>query len=170
MSDPAALLAQGLPGVFGAGAVVSGLKRLSGGASQETWAFELQQGGASRALILRRAPAGHRQRGSDGPGLAAEAELIRQSAAAGAPAPEVVAVLQPGHGQIICLIKPQFELTREDVGRGGIVRDPALHQRAVDKIRLFIEEHTLLQWKGVMESPIKGTDGNVEFLAWIGPA
>ena len=81
----------------------------------------------------------------------------------------VLRVLHPGHGQIICLIKPQFELTREDVGRGGIVRDPALHQRAVDKIRLWIEEHTLLQWKGVMESPIKGTDGNVEFLAWIGP-
>jgi len=98
MSDPAALLSQGLTGVFGPGAVVSGLKRLSGGASQETWAFELQQGGACRPLILRRAPAGHRQRGSDGPGLAAEAELIRQSAAAGAPAPEVVAVLQPGHG------------------------------------------------------------------------
>jgi len=100
MSDPAALptLAVGLAGVFGPGAVVQGLKRLSGGASQETWAFELVQGGHTRPLILRRAPAGHSQRGSGGPGLAAEAELIRQSAAAGAPAPEVVAVLQPEHG------------------------------------------------------------------------
>ena len=81
----------------------------------------------------------------------------------------VMRVLDPQHGQIICLIKPQFELTREDVGRGGIVRDPALHQRAVDKIRLWVEEHTFMQWKAVMASPIKGTDGNVEFLAWIGP-
>ena len=97
MSDPAAL-SQGLAGVFGPGAVVQGLKRLSGGASQETWAFELVQGGHTRPLILRRAPAGHSQRGSGGPGLAAEADLIRQSAAAGAPAPEVVAVLQPEHG------------------------------------------------------------------------
>lgn len=98
MSEPAAGLSQGLAGVFGPGAVVQGLKRLSGGASQETWAFELAQGGGTRPLILRRAPAGHQQRGSDGPGLAAEAELIRQSAAAGAPAPEVVAVLRPEHG------------------------------------------------------------------------
>jgi 23S rRNA (cytidine1920-2'-O)/16S rRNA (cytidine1409-2'-O)-methyltransferase len=81
----------------------------------------------------------------------------------------VIRTLEPTRGQIICLIKPQFELTREDVGKGGIVRDPALHQRAVNKIRLFIEEHTELKWKNVMESPIKGTDGNVEFLALIGP-
>jgi 23S rRNA (cytidine1920-2'-O)/16S rRNA (cytidine1409-2'-O)-methyltransferase len=81
----------------------------------------------------------------------------------------VIRTLHPARGEIICLIKPQFELTREDVGKGGIVRDPALHQRAVNKIRLFIEEHTELKWKNVMESPIKGTDGNVEFLAHIGP-
>lgn len=84
--------------------------------------------------------------------------------------PPVVRVLKPQSGLIICLIKPQFELTREDVGKGGIVRDPALHQRAVDKIRIFVEEHTDLKWKSVMPSPIKGTDGNVEFLALIGPA
>ena len=81
--------------------------------------------------------------------------------------PPVVRLLRPDTGQMVCLIKPQFELRREDVGKGGIVRDPALHQRAVDKVRVFIEEHTDLRWRGVMESPIKGTDGNVEFLAWI---
>lgn len=81
----------------------------------------------------------------------------------------VIRTLDPEKGQIVCLIKPQFELTREDIGRGGIVRDPELHQRAVNKIRLFVEEHTDLKWKQIMESPIKGTDGNVEFLAWIGP-
>lgn len=81
----------------------------------------------------------------------------------------VIRTLRPERGELVCLIKPQFELTREDVGRGGIVRDPALQQRAVDKIRLWVEEHTFLQWKDVMISPIKGTDGNVEFLARIGP-
>ncbi|MBP7951604.1 MAG: TlyA family RNA methyltransferase [Verrucomicrobiales bacterium] len=81
--------------------------------------------------------------------------------------PPVFRLLHPQRGQIICLIKPQFELGREDVGKGGIVRDPALHLRAVEKIRLFIEEHTLLRWRAVMESPVKGTDGNTEFLAWI---
>lgn len=81
--------------------------------------------------------------------------------------PPVIKTLRHPGGRMICLIKPQFELGREDVGKGGIVRDPALHQRAIDKIRLFVEEHTLLCWQGVMESPIKGTDGNTEFLAWI---
>ena len=76
-------------------------------------------------------------------------------------------VLHPERGSILCLIKPQFELQREDVGRGGIVRDPALHQRAVQKIRTWAEAHPALHWRGVIESPIKGTDGNTEFLAWI---
>jgi 23S rRNA (cytidine1920-2'-O)/16S rRNA (cytidine1409-2'-O)-methyltransferase len=81
--------------------------------------------------------------------------------------PPVIRTLRPESGQMICLIKPQFELSREHVGKGGIVRDPVLHQRAVDKVRIFIEEHTLLKWRGVMPSPITGTDGNKEFLAWI---
>jgi 23S rRNA (cytidine1920-2'-O)/16S rRNA (cytidine1409-2'-O)-methyltransferase len=81
--------------------------------------------------------------------------------------PPVLKALRQDSGQIVCLIKPQFELRREDVGKGGVVRDPALHQRAVDKIRLFFEEHTDLRWRAVMDSPIKGADGNTEFLAWI---
>ncbi len=79
----------------------------------------------------------------------------------------VMDVLHPAHGTIICLIKPQFELTRGDVGPGGIVRDPALHQRAVDKIRGFVGTRPGFHWRGLIESPIKGTDGNTEFLAWI---
>jgi 23S rRNA (cytidine1920-2'-O)/16S rRNA (cytidine1409-2'-O)-methyltransferase len=81
--------------------------------------------------------------------------------------PPVMSVLHPEHGAIICLIKPQFELTREDVGRGGIVRDPALHRQAVEKIRDFVSRQAGFHWRGVIESPIKGTDGNTEFLAWI---
>ncbi len=81
--------------------------------------------------------------------------------------PAVFSVINPG-GAIVCLIKPQFELEREDIGAGGIVRDPDLHARAVEKIRVFVTEQSGLDWRGVIESPITGTDGNREFLAWIG--
>jgi 23S rRNA (cytidine1920-2'-O)/16S rRNA (cytidine1409-2'-O)-methyltransferase len=81
--------------------------------------------------------------------------------------PPVMDVLHAEHGTVVCLIKPQFELTRGDVGPGGIVRDPALHERAVEKIRGFVNGRAGFHWRGVIESPIKGTDGNKEFLAWI---
>jgi 23S rRNA (cytidine1920-2'-O)/16S rRNA (cytidine1409-2'-O)-methyltransferase len=80
--------------------------------------------------------------------------------------PAVFSVLE-ADGSVVCLIKPQFELHREDISKGGIVRDPNLHQRAIEKIRCFVDEHGL-QWRGVIPSPITGTDGNQEFLAWIG--
>jgi 23S rRNA (cytidine1920-2'-O)/16S rRNA (cytidine1409-2'-O)-methyltransferase len=80
----------------------------------------------------------------------------------------VAAVLRPDTGQIICLIKPQFELGREEVTKAaGIIRDPILHEQAVAKVRRFIDEETNLQWRNVIPSPITGTDGNTEFLAWI---
>jgi 23S rRNA (cytidine1920-2'-O)/16S rRNA (cytidine1409-2'-O)-methyltransferase len=81
--------------------------------------------------------------------------------------PPVMAILHAERGAIVCLIKPQFELSREDVSAGGIVRDPALHSRAVEKVRHFVSLQPGFCWRGVMESPIKGTDGNTEFLAWI---
>ncbi len=81
--------------------------------------------------------------------------------------PPVMAVLHPDRGAIVCLIKPQFELTRGDVGPGGIVRDPALHERAVEKIRSFVSTQPGFCWRGCIPSPITGTDGNTEFLAWI---
>ncbi len=80
--------------------------------------------------------------------------------------PPLFSVLKPG-GKIICLVKPQFELQRDDIGKGGIVRDPALHQRAVDKIRDFVTEKLEREWLDVTTSPITGTDGNVEFLALL---
>lgn len=80
--------------------------------------------------------------------------------------PAAFGVLKDG-GSIIPLIKPQFELQREDIGKGGIVRDPELHQRAVDKIRGFVVDELGREWKEVIDSPITGTDGNREFLAWL---
>ena len=71
-------------------------------------------------------------------------------------------------GSVVCLIKPQFELRREDISKGGIVRDPELHQRAVEKIRGFVTAELGHQWRGLIPSPITGTDGNHEFLAWLG--
>jgi 23S rRNA (cytidine1920-2'-O)/16S rRNA (cytidine1409-2'-O)-methyltransferase len=81
--------------------------------------------------------------------------------------PAAFRVLEPG-GEVICLIKPQFELGRAEVGKGGIVRDPALHQRAVDKIRHAVVAVGGREWRGVIESPVTGADGNREFLAWLG--
>jgi 23S rRNA (cytidine1920-2'-O)/16S rRNA (cytidine1409-2'-O)-methyltransferase len=69
---------------------------------------------------------------------------------------------------IVMLIKPQFELGREEVGRGGIVRDPAGHGRAVEKIRDFVARALpSWRWTGVVDSPILGTEGNHEFLACL---
>lgn len=81
--------------------------------------------------------------------------------------PAVFGVLEEG-GEVVCLIKPQFELEREDVGKGGIVREEGLRERAVEKIRQFVTEDYAREWKGVIPASISGTDGNQEFLAWIG--
>ena len=75
-------------------------------------------------------------------------------------------VLKPD-GDLVCLIKPQFELRREEVGKGGIVRDPALRERAIERIRLFSTGELAKEWRGLIESPICGADGNQESLAWL---
>ena len=75
-------------------------------------------------------------------------------------------VLKP-NGDVLCLIKPQFELRKEQVGKGGIVRERSLHEEAVEKIRSFVVDEMGKSWQGFTESPINGTDGNVEFLAWL---
>jgi 23S rRNA (cytidine1920-2'-O)/16S rRNA (cytidine1409-2'-O)-methyltransferase len=80
--------------------------------------------------------------------------------------PAVFSVLEE-NGAVVCLIKPQFELRREDIAKGGIVRDPALHERAVAKIRDFVTHEHACEWLGLIPSPITGMDGNQEFLAWI---
>jgi 23S rRNA (cytidine1920-2'-O)/16S rRNA (cytidine1409-2'-O)-methyltransferase len=72
--------------------------------------------------------------------------------------------LVAANGMILALIKPQFELRRCEVGKGGIVRDPALHQTAQDKIVAFVTGlgHVV---RGIVPSAIKGADGNQEFFA-----
>lgn len=74
-------------------------------------------------------------------------------------------VLLPG-GKIIALIKPQFEAGKEQVGRGGVVRDAAVHQQVIEKVKLF-GESIGLKFNGVCPSPIKGPAGNIEFLAYF---
>jgi 23S rRNA (cytidine1920-2'-O)/16S rRNA (cytidine1409-2'-O)-methyltransferase len=65
--------------------------------------------------------------------------------------------------QLVALIKPQFEVGREEVGKGGVVRDPALHERVCDDVRGWLEAGGW-QVQGIVESPITGPQGNVEFL------
>ncbi len=75
----------------------------------------------------------------------------------------VKALLKPG-GILVTLIKPQFEAGRHDVGRGGIVKDAAVHERVIEEITRGITAHGFI-CKGVVQSPIQGSTGNTEFLA-----
>lgn len=76
--------------------------------------------------------------------------------------PAVVSLLAP-HGMFLTLVKPQFEAPREDVGEGGIVRDPRVREAALAKVRdAFVEAG--LDVKGSCQSPITGHKGNVEYL------
>jgi len=80
--------------------------------------------------------------------------------------PALFKVLKEG-GVVICLIKPQFELLRDEVPKGGIVSDPDLHQKAINKIRSFVVDQLGREWLECIDSPITGTDGNKEFLAYL---
>jgi len=77
--------------------------------------------------------------------------------------PAVVPLLT-NQGRIITLIKPQFEVGKGEVGKGGIVTDPAQHERVVAEVNRAAEELGLRVCE-VIRSPIHGADGNVEFLA-----
>jgi len=66
-------------------------------------------------------------------------------------------------GELVALIKPQFEVGKADVGKGGIVRDALKRRAAVDTVVAFAREHGY-DVKGVIESPVKGAEGNVEYL------
>ncbi len=69
-------------------------------------------------------------------------------------------------GQMVCLIKPQFEAGREKVGKKGVVRDPAVHREVIAKVMDFA---ALLHFSvlGLTWSPIKGPEGNIEYLIFI---
>jgi 23S rRNA (cytidine1920-2'-O)/16S rRNA (cytidine1409-2'-O)-methyltransferase len=79
--------------------------------------------------------------------------------------PVVPPVLAPT-GDVIALVKPQFEAGRGDVGRGGIVSDPAVHARVVDEV-IALARSLRLRCVGRCASPITGGDGNVEFLVHL---
>jgi 23S rRNA (cytidine1920-2'-O)/16S rRNA (cytidine1409-2'-O)-methyltransferase len=81
--------------------------------------------------------------------------------------PPVAGLLTDG-GMMVALIKPQFELSRAEVGRGGVVRDEALRGKAVEKIRSFASGLGWT-WGGVVDSPIAGAEGNREFLCLLRP-
>jgi 23S rRNA (cytidine1920-2'-O)/16S rRNA (cytidine1409-2'-O)-methyltransferase len=79
--------------------------------------------------------------------------------------PIVPPLLAPD-GDVVALVKPQFESRREEVGKGGIVRDPAIHARVLDEVTAAADTVGLTR-HGLVESPITGTEGNREFLAWF---
>ncbi|MCL6697285.1 TlyA family RNA methyltransferase [Sphingomonas sp. NSE70-1] len=69
---------------------------------------------------------------------------------------------KPG-ARLVALVKPQFEAGREEVGKGGVIRDPAVHQRVCDEAAEWVRSKG---WRvlGIEQSPITGPEGNVEFL------
>lgn len=79
--------------------------------------------------------------------------------------PAALALATAG-AHLVALIKPQFEAERGDVGKGGVVRDAAVHQAVCDKVRTWLEEEMAWPVRGLTESPVKGPEGNIEFLVW----
>ncbi len=79
--------------------------------------------------------------------------------------PTIRSLLKPT-GQVLCLIKPQFEAGKEKVGKKGVVREPATHQEVLDH---FVELADSLNFRilGLTFSPVKGPEGNIEFLAHL---
>lgn len=80
--------------------------------------------------------------------------------------PVIKTFLKPESGQVLCLIKPQFEAGKEKVGKKGVVRDPAVHKEVLDDFVALTKDigfHIL----GLTFSPVKGPEGNIEFLAHL---
>ena len=76
--------------------------------------------------------------------------------------PAALPFLEPG-GLLVALVKPQFEVGRERIGKGGVVKDAAARQEAIDAVTAFVREQGLAV-RGVMDSPVPGPAGNVEAL------
>lgn len=69
-------------------------------------------------------------------------------------------------GEVVCLVKPQFEAGKENVGKKGIIKDPAVHQMVLEEMLDFMLNEGYLV-KGVSYSPVKGGEGNIEFLVHL---
>ena len=80
--------------------------------------------------------------------------------------PTIKTLLKPESGQVLCLIKPQFEAGKENVGKKGVVRDPKIHQMVLDNFVSLVDG---LNFKilGLTFSPVKGPEGNIEFLGHL---
>ncbi|HWP47477.1 MAG TPA: TlyA family RNA methyltransferase [Candidatus Limnocylindrales bacterium] len=79
--------------------------------------------------------------------------------------PVILDLLEPT-AEIIALVKPQFEVGKGEVGKGGIVKSPEKHRQVLESLRQFAKKLGL-EVRGVIPSPIKGTKGNVEFLMFL---
>ncbi|UCC66178.1 MAG: TlyA family RNA methyltransferase [Deltaproteobacteria bacterium] len=79
--------------------------------------------------------------------------------------PSTLTFLRKG-GELVALLKPQFEVGRGEVGKGGVVRDPEKHRQSVEKVLRFGEDIGLTL-RGVMESPLRGPKGNREFFLYF---
>ncbi len=77
--------------------------------------------------------------------------------------PAALALAAP-KAELVALIKPQFEVGRGRVGRGGVVRDPVLHEEVCVRVSAWLGQQPGWRVLGVTESPIRGPDGNIEFL------
>ena len=77
--------------------------------------------------------------------------------------PAPLALAAP-NAELVALIKPQFEVGKGRVGRGGVVRDPALHDEVCKRIVSWLGAQLGWQVLGITESPLRGPDGNIEFL------
>ena len=78
-----------------------------------------------------------------------------------------VKLLLKEKGEIVCLIKPQFEAGREKVGKKGVVRDKNVHIEVIEKIIAFCRNEMELSILGLSYSPIKGPEGNIEYLIYL---
>ena len=79
--------------------------------------------------------------------------------------PAVIGILK-AQGEIVALIKPQFEAGKEKVGKKGVVRDPAVHQEVIFKVLSEAKELGLTP-TALTYSPVKGPEGNIEYLVWL---
>ena len=77
--------------------------------------------------------------------------------------PAALALTKP-QAWLAALIKPQFEVGKGRVGKGGVVREPELHAEVCDRIQAWLANQPSWTVLGITESPIKGPEGNVEFL------
>ena len=81
--------------------------------------------------------------------------------------PATVDLLPPG-GQVVMLVKPQFEAGKAEADKGqGVIRDPQVHRRVLDELRAFVDDESPLEWVAEIESPLTGPAGNKEFLVLL---